>query len=221
MPNTTLSISIPKERLNEMPAASFAGKIIVVETAADARAAIRYLSRQKIVGFDTETRPSFRKGRSHNVALVQLSTADTCFLFRINKTGFIEPLREFLELESVKKIGLSIKDDFHGLHKIEEFTPGGFVELQDYVHRFGIIDASLQRIYAILFGERIAKGQRLTNWEADELTESQQHYAALDAYACLRIYNHLSCGGFRPEESSFIVEPDEETVSGNEQSTPI
>lgn len=200
-----------------MPAAIFTGEIITIETAADARSAIRFLSQQPIVGFDTETRPSFRKGKTHSVALIQLSTDETCFLFRINKTGFLTPLRELLEMKSVKKIGLSTKDDFHGLLKLGEFKPDGFVELQNYVHHFGIIDASLQRIYAIIFGERIAKGQRLTNWEAAELTAAQQHYAALDAYACLRIYRYLSEGGFHPEQSPYIVEPGSESATDTEQ----
>lgn len=205
MSQTLPAISIPKNQISELPPAAFSGKIIVVESAADARAAVRFLSRQQIVGFDTETRPSFKRGSTHNVALVQISTDDVCFLFRINKTGLIEPLREFFELESVKKIGLSVKDDFHGLHRIADFNPAGFVELQDYVHRFGIIDASLQRIYAIIFGQRISKGQRLTNWEAQELTAAQLHYAALDAYACLKLYNHLQDGGFDPLTSPYIV----------------
>ena len=208
------TISIPKNIIGELPAAEFKGRIQVIDNAADARAAVRYLSRQPIVGFDSETRPSFRRGNTHNVALVQLSTHDICFLFRINKIGFVEPLRNFLQLDSVVKIGLSIKDDFHGLHKLGEFEPGGFVELQDYVREFGIADASLQRIYAILFGERISKGQRLTNWEAAELTAAQQHYAALDAWSCIRIYEYLKGGFFDPTSSPYIVEPDEESTEG-------
>lgn len=203
-----MTVSIPKDRIGEMPAAVFGGKIKVIDNAADARAAVRYLSRQPIVGFDSETRPSFRRGSTHNVALVQLSTHDICFLFRINKTGFVEPLRRFFELPNVKKIGLSVKDDFHGLHKLGDFKPEGFVELQDYVRDFGIVDASLQKIYAILFGERISKGQRLTNWEAAELTEAQQHYAALDAWSCIRIYEHLESGAFDASTSPYVVEPE-------------
>ena len=208
------TISIPKNIIGELSAAEFKGRIQVIDNAADARAAVRYLSRQPIVGFDSETRPSFRRGNTHNVALVQLSNHDICFLFRINKIGFVEPLRNFLQLDSVVKIGLSIKDDFHGLHKLGEFEPGGFVELQDYVREFGIADASLQRIYAILFGERISKGQRLTNWEAAELTAAQQHYAALDAWSCIRIYEYLKGGFFDPASSPYIVEPDEESAEG-------
>ena len=191
-----------------MPAAEFTGEIRVIENAADARSALRFLSKQHIVGFDTETRPAFRKGATHNVALVQLSTADICFLFRINKIGFMEPLRNLLSAESVLKIGLSTKDDFHGLRKLGEFEPAGFVELQNFVRQFGIVDASLQRIYAIIFGTRISKGQRLTNWEAQELTPAQQHYASLDAYACLQIYETLNAGLFNPSESPYILPSD-------------
>lgn len=205
------TISIPKNIISDFPAAEFKGEIKVIDNAADARAAVRYLSRQPIVGFDSETRPSFRRGSNHKVALIQISTHDICFLFRINKMGFVEPLRRFLELDTVVKIGLSVKDDFHGLHKINEFNPAGFVELQDYVKEFGIADASLQRIYAILFGERISKGQRLTNWEVAELTVAQQHYAALDAWSCIRIYEYLKEGCFDPEQSPYIVQPEEES----------
>lgn len=206
MHQTTIKLSIPKDTLSKMPAAEFKGNIHLIETAADARTALRYLSRCRMVGFDTETRPSFRKGCAFKVALVQISTEDSCFLFRINKTGFMEPLREFLANESIIKVGLSVKDDFHGLHKIEEFEPAGFIELQEYVREFGITDASLTKINGIVFGERISKGQRLTNWEAAELTAAQQHYASLDAWACLNLYHYLSSGQFDPESSPFIVD---------------
>lgn len=210
MQQSTINLSIPKDTLAQMVPAEFKGKIHVIENVSDARAALRYLSRCPIVGFDTETRPSFRKGCTFKVSLIQISTDDNCFLFRINKIGFMEPLREFLESETVVKVGLSVKDDFHGLHKIAEFEPAGFIELQDYVHQFGITDASLTKIYGIVFGQRISKGQRLTNWEAAELTVPQQHYAALDAWACLNIYRYLSSGAFRPEDSPYIVVPEED-----------
>lgn len=199
------TLSIPKDELAQLPAAEFSGQVHLIETASDARAALRYLSRCSIVGFDTETRPSFRKGRSHHVSLVQISTEDTCFLFRINKIGFLQQLRDFFESESVIKVGLSTKDDIHGLNKIAQFEPRGFLELQSYVKQFGIIDASLTKIYGIVFGQRISKSQRLTNWEATELTASQQHYAALDAWACLNLYEYLSAGSFNPAESQYEI----------------
>ena len=110
----------------------------------------------------------------------------------------------FLENGDVNKIGLSLKDDFHSLAKLAEFEPQGFIELQSFVKDYQISDNSLQKIYGIIFNQRISKNQRLTNWEASELTESQQHYAAIDAWACQRIYNHLRAGNFHPETSPYI-----------------
>lgn len=192
-----------------MPHVTFPGRIIVVDTAADANAAVRYLMKQSILGFDTETRPSYRKGCMHKVALVQISTREECFLFRINKSGMCDSLRQLLECETVMKVGLSLKDDFNGLAKFGEFHPGGFVELQSYVKNFEIADNSLQKIYGIIFGEYISKGQRLTNWEADTLTEHQQQYASIDAWACLRIYDHLEAGCFDPARSPYVLVPEE------------
>jgi ribonuclease D len=144
------------------------------------------------VGVDTETRPSFKRGQLHKVALLQVSTLDTCFLFRLNRIGMPEPLEDFLASD-VLKVGLSLKDDFTMLRRRKDMHPdaGNWIELQDYVPRFGIVDKSLQRIYANLFGMKISKNQRLSNWEAETLTEAQQHYAAIDAWACVKIYNYL------------------------------
>ncbi len=189
-------ISINKEQLNELPRTVFPGAITVVDQPSTARTAMRTLLRERTVGFDTETRPSFRKGYQHKVALMQISTADRCFLFRLNKIDVSTQLKRFLENPDIIKIGLSLHDDFNVLHRSDDIDPQGFVDLQKVVGKFGITDISLQKIYAILFGERISKCQRLTNWEAETLTEAQQAYAALDAWACLRIYRYLVEGRF-------------------------
>ncbi|MGI6219460.1 MAG: 3'-5' exonuclease [Bacteroidaceae bacterium] len=182
---------IPKEALHDMPTASFSGVIHVIDSTAQLAGSIDFLSRQARVGIDSETRPSFQKGRLNKVSLLQVSTLDECFLFRLGLIENPELLVRFLEDERIKKIGLSLKDDSLTLHRRFDFTPGGWVDLQDIVGAFRIEERSLQKIYAILFNERISKRQRLSNWEAPELTAAQQAYAALDAYACLRIYNCL------------------------------
>ena len=171
----------------------FPGRIFVIYTLPEARKAVDYLNRYSIVGVDTETRPSFRKGEVHKVALLQISTEDTCFLFRLNHIGMPDFLQEFLT-NDVLKIGLSLRDDFKMLHKRKNMhaEEGNWIELQDYVGRFGIDDRSLQKIYANLFGKKISKAQRLTNWEAETLTEAQMLYAATDAWACIRIYQTLA-----------------------------
>lgn len=190
---TEYQSTIDKKLISAMPKVTFPGRIIVIYTEADARKAIDYLNTCSIVGVDTETRPSFRKGKVNSVALLQISTPDTCFLFRLNRIGIPDFLEEFLQ-NDVLKIGLSLRDDFNMLRRANNKDPrvGNWIELQDYVSRFGIADKSLQKIYAILFGEKISKSQRLSNWEADVLTESQQLYAATDAWATLRIYLELN-----------------------------
>lgn len=176
-----------------MPKVLFPGRIFVVYTESDAEKAVAYLKDQRIVGVDTETRPSFKRGTTHKVALLQISTQDTCFLFRLNRIGMPDSLQEFLMSETLK-IGLSLKDDFNSLRKRQDMHPdrGNWIELQEYVGKFGIEDRSLQKIYANLFGEKISKNQRLSNWEADVLSEGQKLYAATDAWACVEIYNCLS-----------------------------
>lgn len=184
--------SITKEEISNFLIEEFSGRIIVIDTPAEMEKAISYLSSFESVGFDTETRPSFKKGQRYKISLMQLSTEDTCFLFRLNRIGIPQSLKDFLINKDVRKIGLSLRDDFNSIRKRTELEPGNFVDLQQHVKKFGIEDASLQKIYAILFKKKISKGQRLSNWEADVLTESQKKYAALDAWACLRIFNYLN-----------------------------
>lgn len=184
--------SISKDQISLLPTAVFPGRIIVVQTEKDVEKATSYLKGQSLIGFDTETRPTFTKGVQRIIALMQLSTEDTCFLFRLNYIDIPESLVQILENTEIKKIGLSLKDDFSAIRKRMPLELRNFIELQSFVKQFGIEDNSLQRIYAILFGEKISKGQRLSNWEADVLSEAQQKYAALDAWACLRIYKKLN-----------------------------
>lgn len=208
------TISIDKQIINEMPRVTFPGNIHVISTIPQVKSAVNALLTTPVVGFDTETRPSFRRGECHKIALLQLSTDRDAFLFRLNKTGVSEPLRKFLENEHVIKVGLSTTDDFHQIAMVCDCNPAGFVELQQLVKKYSITDMSLQKIYAILFQQKISKGQQLTNWEATQLTEAQQQYAAIDAWACLRIYNHLQDGKFIPEQSPYwheIIEPSQPT----------
>ena len=203
-----LKLSISKEALSKLPAAHFVGTITVIDKVDDIQPAIDTLNKAKIIGFDTETRPSFKKGQRNKVALIQLCDSTQCFLFRINKTGITPPLKELLENNGKIKVGLSLNDDFMNLKKVLDMKPAGFIDLQKYVKSSGILDNSLSRIYAIIFGQRISKNQRLSNWEAPTLTEHQQQYAALDALACIRIYDALSKNHFSPKDSQYIVDED-------------
>ena len=192
-----------------MPQVMFPGDIHVIDSIYHVKEAVRVLSNSPLVGFDTETRPSFRKGIVHKTALIQISTIDECFLFRSCKIGMPDVLAQYLASAEHKKVGLSLHDDFKIMRKLSNMEPAGFIDLQDVVGDYCITDISLQKIYAILFGGKIAKGQQLTNWEAPELSAAQQNYGAVDAWACLKIYNYLSQGLFNPNLSPYIVNEDD------------
>ena len=185
-------INIDKEELAELPLIQFEGEIMLVESKEDYLSSIEYLARQKMLGFDTETRPAFKKGVIYEVALLQLATKDRAFLFRLNKIGLPNGLINILENPNIEKIGVAIRDDIKGLQKLNNFKPGGFVELQDRVKDYGILDFSLKKLSAIVLGYRISKAQQVTNWEALELSEAQQIYAATDAWVSHRIYESLN-----------------------------
>lgn len=204
-----IASSINKEYLNQLPIVAFTGRRIIVDNDMKAKNAVMRLSQCDAIGFDTETRPSFVKGITYKVSLVQLSTNDTCYLFRLNKIGFNAELKRLLQNTKVKKIGLSSQDDIAMLKRREPFRPANFIELQKLVKEYGIKDQSLQKIYAILFGERISKKQRLSNWEAANLTTMQEIYAATDAWTTLRIYNKLK--DIDPKDV-LTIEPELESI---------
>lgn len=180
-----------KKKIASLPQALFPGRIHVVISRFQAVKAVDYLLSQPILGVDTETRPSFSRGTFYHVSLLQVSTHDTCFLFRLNIIGMSPAIVRLLEDTTVPKIGLSWHDDLNGLHKLGKFEAGLFIDIQNHVREIGIEDLSLQKLYANLFGSKISKAQRLTNWERDVLDEKQKQYAATDAWACIQIYEEL------------------------------
>ncbi|MDR0658670.1 MAG: 3'-5' exonuclease domain-containing protein 2 [Mediterranea sp.] len=198
---------IDKEELKEMPIAVFPGKIFVVRTEAETGKAVEYLASQTVVGIDSETRPSFTKGKLYKVALLQISSEDCCFLFRLNHIGLPAPVIGLLENPSIIKVGLSLRDDFLMLRKRAPFRQQSCIELQEYINAFDIQDKSLQKVYAILFGEKISKSQRLSNWDTDVLTYAQKLYAATDAWSCLKIYNLLEK---LKETGDYVIAPEPE-----------
>jgi ribonuclease D len=180
-----------KQKIADLPKVLFGGRIVVVLTEFEAQKAVDYLLSQPVLGVDTETRPSFKKGRINKVALLQVSSREICFLFRLNQLGVSPSIKRFLEDQSVPKIGLSWHDDLNMLHKTADFETGNFIDLQDHVKEIGVEDMSLQKLYANFFGQKISKRERLTNWEADILTDKQKLYAATDAWACVMLYEEL------------------------------
>lgn len=187
-----LFVRTDKKFIPSLPRYAFDGKIYVVQSENEAERAVEVLKKSPILGIDTETRPTFRKGESHKVALLQVANEQMCFLFRMNEIGFLPCMANLLASPDVLKVGLSLKDDFLMLRRRNsDFKPGGYIDLQDYVKQMGIQDMSLQKLYANVFHKRISKSAQLSNWEADVLTESQKVYAATDAYTCIQLYKEL------------------------------
>ena len=180
-----------KKLIASLPTAVFEGCIVVILSASEAERAVDFLLTQPILGLDTETRPSFKRGHLHKVALLQVATHDICFLFRLNYIGLAPAIKRLLEDEAVPKIGLSWHDDLHMLHQLGDFNHGNFIDLQTHVKEIGIEDMSLQKLYANMFGQKISKRQQLSNWEADVLNDKQKLYAATDAWACIQLYEEL------------------------------
>lgn len=180
-----------KAIISTLPLIRFEGKIITVISESEASRAVDFLLSQPILGIDTETKPTFKRGVIHQVALLQVATHDLCFLFRLNYLGLSPSVVRLLIDRTVPKVGLSLHDDLHMLHKRGEFQAGSFIDLQNVVKEIGIEDMSLQKLYANLFGMRISKAQQLSNWQADVLSDKQKVYAATDAWACIVIYEEL------------------------------
>lgn len=183
--------NITKEEINELEVYAFNGRITVVEDESDLGQCMQEIRRYKVIGFDTESKPSFRKNSNHKVSLIQIAVPGGVYLFRINKMGFKQGLIDLFEDPQVKKVGVSIHDDIQRLRALSDFNPENLIELQDMSNEFGIESNSLRKLAAIILGFRISKSQQLTNWEAQKLTEKQIVYAATDAWASLEIYRKL------------------------------
>ena len=182
---------ISNEQTALLPAVEFRGEIRIVEHERDIAAACKTLAEQPVIGFDTETRPSFKAGVTYRVALLQLSTPTVCYLFRLNKIPLAKPILQLLEDRRVLKIGADVAGDLRSLRQIRHFRDGGFVDLQGIAPEWGIGEKSLRKLSAIVLGRRVSKAQRLSNWEAAQLTEKQMRYAATDAWICPEIYRTL------------------------------
>ena len=194
--------SIDSDRLKQLEYASFPGKIQVIDgVGADFNRAVAYLRSQKVIGFDTETRPCFSANQPrYGVALLQLSGPEKAFLFRVNKMGMHRRLCSILADEKIVKVGAAIHDDIRGLQKLNDFKAGGFVDLQRIVWEWGIRDKSVKKMAAIIMGFRISKTQQLSNWEAETLSEQQCKYAATDAWVCREMYLKLMKSDKHPLE---------------------
>lgn len=192
--NNIYQENITVEELAELELSWFKDEIILVDDLKTFHEVFPKLNGAKVLGFDTETRPNFKKGRKNEVSLIQLATADLAILFRINKIGIPDELIRLLSSSKVTKVGVAVHDDIKYLAGVKKFTPHGFVDLQTYVKDFGIQSSGLKKLTAIILGFRISKRQQVTDWEAEQLSEAQQIYAATDAWVCHEIFRKLRNG---------------------------
>ena len=216
--NKILYSKFDKTKIGDLPRVVFPGRIITILSPGEAQRAVDYLLQSDILGFDTETRPVFKKGARNKVALLQVSTHNTCFLFRLNRIGLCPAVKQLLEAEGPLKIGLSWHDDIMGLHKRGDFEPKGFIDLQEHMTELGIKDMSLAKLYANLFRKRISKREQLSNWEADVLSQKQKEYAATDAWACIMLYEEY----MRLKETQdffleYVPEPEPQQLAAHEE----
>lgn len=183
--------TITNEQTAELPSAQFDGKIIIVTRDEQISAVCRDLAKQKVIGFDTETRPSFKAGVTNRVALLQLSTHNRCYLIRLCRMKLHNALLRILSSPDIVKIGADVAGDLRALHILRNFNERGFIDLQHIAGDWGVEEKSLRKMSAIVLGKRVSKAQRLSNWEASTLTPQQQMYAATDAWICIQIYEKL------------------------------
>lgn len=179
---------ITKEEVNALPVVGFEGEVVVIDRPEQVAEAVSYLKSQKVIGVDTEARPSFTRGVHYPTALVQIASRERCYLFRLTHVGMPEELCGIFADSNICKVGLAFRDDLNGLRRRRQFVPRNCVDLQSLVGRWGIQDLGLQKIFAICFGKKISKAQQLTNWENSHLTPEQARYASTDAWATLEIY---------------------------------
>lgn len=194
--------SVTPQDIEKLEYASFPGKIYVIDSVgAEFNRAIAYLRSQKVIGFDTETRPTFTPSQPrYNVSLLQLSGPDRAYLFRLNKMGMHRRLCNLLACGKIIKVGAAIHDDIRGLQRLHDFQPAAFEDLQKIGWEWGIRDKAVKKMAAIILGFRISKTQQLSNWEAETLSESQQKYAATDAWVCREMYLKLMASEKNPLE---------------------
>ncbi|MBX2965582.1 MAG: 3'-5' exonuclease domain-containing protein 2 [Cyclobacteriaceae bacterium] len=192
-PNKPLTgnLTISQEEISALPLKSFKGKIVLLQEESKIQRAFDEIKEHTAIGFDTETRPSFKKGVIHSVSLMQVAIPDKVFLVRLNQTGLTKPILDFLENGVVRKAGIGIRDDIKALVRLSRFQPGGFTELSALARGAGLQVESVKKLAALLLGFRISKSAQTSNWEAATLTKKQLEYAATDAWVCLEIYKKL------------------------------
>jgi ribonuclease D len=190
--NPEIERRFSKEEINALPLRHYEGEIVLVRTPAELRDATARLRTAELVGFDTETRPAFRKGQSYPPALVQLAGPDAVFIFQLKRLGFPKPLRDLLADPRLTKAGVACDRDIDELRALARFKPAAFIDLGSAAREAGLQNHGLRGMTAVLLGFRISKGARQSNWARTDLTEKQLRYAATDAWVGRRLFEEMS-----------------------------
>lgn len=180
-----------KEEVAGLELIQYEGPICMIDSIGSFEREIDQIATHSILGFDTETRPSFKKGKVYPTSMIQLASFDQAWLVRVNRIGYPKQLQDLLSSGHTIKVGSGLNDDLRKLRSDFQFEPNGFLDLQRYVEAFHIQEKGLKKLSGIVLGRRISKSQQVSNWDADDLTEAQLRYAATDAWICLKIYHSL------------------------------
>jgi ribonuclease D len=186
-----VEISIPKESVNDYPLGRYEGPIDLIASDEALLTAVEELRSEPILGFDTESRPVFRRGQSYPPALLQLAGKEKVWLFQLQLFSQLEGLYSVLADPAIIKAGVAIRDDIKKLQEIHPFEAGGFVEIADFTQKAGIVNTGLRNLTAIFLNFRISKGAQVSNWARKELTQAQIRYAATDAWVSRQLYCRL------------------------------
>ena len=216
-------ISISPEEIERLEPCSFPGQIKVIDSLGfEYFKALRYLKKQSVIGFDTESRPCFAPHQPHyGVSLLQLSGSGKAFLFRVKLMGGIpKGLCKLMADANIIKVGAAVNDDVRGLEKLSKFAPKNFLDLQSIVWEYGIKDKSVKKMSAIILGVKISKAQQLSNWEAETLSDAQQAYAATDAWICREMYLKLMGSAKNPLTPEQMLPNPPKKVVNNDQNIP-
>jgi ribonuclease D len=195
--------SISRETLADLPIHRYQGAVRLVITDRDRAQALADIREERLTGFDTETRPSFRKGEVHPPSLAQVATARAVYLFPLRHPETFPALTELLSMPHIVKTGVALADDLRALRTLFPFTEKNIVDLGSLARRAGLEQTGVRNLAALFLGFRIAKGARTSNWAASRLTEAQIIYAATDAWVCRELYLRIeNLGLLRPQVPS-------------------
>ena len=196
-----LRISITAEEINNLPLQTFSGKTVVISDPDQLGRIVKEIESHEVVGFDTETRPSFKKGQVFQVSLLQLAIPNKVFLIRLNHTGVTEELARLFSNPRIIKAGVGIRDDIKALQKLRMFEPANCYDLSALAKKAGLQVESVKKLTALLLGFRISKSAQTSNWEVVTFTQKQIEYAATDAWVCLELFHKL-----KPKENPILPE---------------